>query len=81
MGQSPLILADEPTSALDDKNARLFLDLLFREAAENKSTVVVVTHDLRYKKRFDQVVDLAKLNRAAKGKPVPSSPKGISRER
>ena len=67
MGKSPLILADEPTSALDDKNARLFLDLLFREAAEHNSTVVVVTHDLRYKKRFDQVIDLAKLNRAAKG--------------
>lgn len=67
MGKSPLILADEPTSALDDKNARLFLDLLFREAAEHKSTVVVVTHDLRYKKRFDQVIDLAKINRAAKG--------------
>lgn len=66
MGKSPLILADEPTSALDDKNARLFLDLLFREAAEHKSTVVVVTHDLRYKNRFDQVIDLAKINRAAK---------------
>ena len=67
MGKSPLILADEPTSALDDKNARLFLDLLFREAAEHESTVVVVSHDLRYKKRFDQVIDLAILNRAVKG--------------
>ena len=60
--RSAVILADEPTSALDDLNARLFLDLLFREAALHNTTIVVVSHDLRYKKRFDQVIDLAKLN-------------------
>lgn len=59
-----LILADEPTSALDDTNAKLFLELLFREAEANDRTIVVVSHDLRYRKRFDQVIDLAKLNRA-----------------
>ena len=84
MGKSPLILADEPTSALDDNNARLFLDLLFREAELHDSTVVVISHDLRHKKRFDQVIDLAKVNRAVHRKngrvPVPSSPAGVSRE-
>jgi putative ABC transport system ATP-binding protein len=65
-----LILADEPTSALDDTNARLFLELLFREAEANDRTIVVVSHDLRYRKRFDQVIDLAELNRAVK-KPHP----------
>lgn len=60
-----LILADEPTSALDDTNARLFLDLLFREAEQNGRTIVVVSHDLRYKRRFSQTIDLAALNRAA----------------
>lgn len=58
-----LILADEPTSALDDTNAKLFLELLFREAEANNRTIVVVSHDLRYRKRFDQVIDLAELNR------------------
>jgi putative ABC transport system ATP-binding protein len=58
-----LILADEPTSALDDTNAKLFLELLFREAEANHRTIVVVSHDLRYRKRFDQVIDLAELNR------------------
>jgi putative ABC transport system ATP-binding protein len=62
-----LILADEPTSALDDLNSRLFLDLLFREAGEHNTTIVVVSHDLRYKKRFDQVMDLAKINKALRG--------------
>jgi len=65
--RNPLILADEPTSALDDTNSRLFLDLLFREAAANETTVVVVSHDLRYKKRFDHEIDLTRLNRATRG--------------
>lgn len=59
-----LILADEPTSALDDTNARLFLDLLFREAETKNRTVVVISHDLRHRRRFDQVLNLAQLNRA-----------------
>ncbi|HMY10870.1 MAG TPA: ATP-binding cassette domain-containing protein [Turneriella sp.] len=59
-----LILADEPTSALDDTNAKLFLELLFSEAETNSRTIVVVSHDLRYRKRFDQVIDLAEVNRA-----------------
>lgn len=61
-----LILADEPTSALDDTNAKLFLDLLFREAELNRRTVVVVSHDLRYRRRFDRVIDLLQINRAVK---------------
>jgi putative ABC transport system ATP-binding protein len=61
--RAALILADEPTSALDGSNSRLFLDLLFREAEEHKTTIVVVSHDLRHKKRFDQVIDLARINK------------------
>ena len=68
--RSAIILADEPTSALDDLNARLFLDLLFREAAEHNTTIVVVSHDLRYQKRFDQVIDLAKINKVLSAAPV-----------
>ncbi len=64
-----IVLADEPTSALDDRNARLFLDLLFKEAELNRTTIVVVSHDLRYKKRFDQFIDLAQINRALKAVP------------
>lgn len=66
-----IILADEPTSALDDTNARLFLDLLFREAEENGRTIVVVSHDLRYKRRFSQTIDLAALNRVS-ARPAPA---------
>ena len=69
-----IVLADEPTSALDDRNARLFLDLLFKEAELNRTTIVVVSHDLRYKKRFDQFIDLAQINRVLKA--VPKEKKG-----
>lgn len=58
-----LILADEPTSALDERNSRLFLDLLFREAERNQRTIIVVSHDLRQRRRFDQVIDLTQVNR------------------
>ncbi len=66
VARASIILADEPTSALDELNARLFLDLLFREAEENNTTIVVVSHDLRHKKRFDQVIDLTKINKVVK---------------
>lgn len=42
----PLILADEPTGNLDEKNSRLVEDLLFSLVDENKSTLIMVTHDL-----------------------------------
>lgn len=65
-----IVLADEPTSALDDRNATLFLDLLFKEAEIHQTTIVVVSHDLRYQKRFDQFVDFGKVNLALNAKPT-----------
>jgi putative ABC transport system ATP-binding protein len=41
----PLILADEPTGALDSRNAELLWALLARTAAEQQTTVVMVTHE------------------------------------
>lgn len=70
VNDSAIILADEPTSALDDRNSRLFLDLVFREAGGKKTTLVVVSHDLRYKKRFDRTIDLMHINHAKSAKAV-----------
>ncbi|MCR5836590.1 MAG: ATP-binding cassette domain-containing protein [Lachnospiraceae bacterium] len=50
-----IILADEPTGSLDKKNADIVMDYLFELNKEGK-TVVVVTHDEEYKKRFEKVV-------------------------
>lgn len=47
------ILCDEPTSALDDDNAEKMLILLAEEAANCKASLVVVTHDKRVTRFFD----------------------------
>lgn len=40
-----LILADEPTAAVDKPRARLIMDELHALARENRTAVIVVTHD------------------------------------
>ena len=39
------LLADEPTGNLDSENARLILDLIISLRSEQKTTLVLVTHD------------------------------------
>lgn len=41
----PILLADEPTGSLDRARAREVFDLLLELAAEERSAVVLVTHD------------------------------------
>jgi len=41
----PLILADEPTGNLDSENRHRFIDVLNTLQAEDKLTVIVVTHE------------------------------------
>jgi len=41
----PLILADEPTGNLDSENRQRFIDVLNTLQAEDKLTIVVVTHE------------------------------------
>ena len=52
-----LILADEATGNLDPKNKTHILDLLFKSVADNRATLLAVTHDHELLKRFDRVVD------------------------
>ncbi|MDR3566910.1 MAG: ABC transporter ATP-binding protein [Syntrophobacteraceae bacterium] len=53
-----LILADEPTAALDTARGAKVMELLKEVARENRTTVIVVTHDERMIKGFDQVYRL-----------------------
>lgn len=53
-----IILADEPTSALDDKNCDEVIQLLERHAKEVGAALIIVTHDNRLKKMFDNQVEL-----------------------
>ena len=57
-----LILADEPTGNLDPSNKRRILDLLFEQAKENGSTLMMVTHDHALLERFDRVIDFAQFH-------------------
>jgi ABC-type lipoprotein export system ATPase subunit len=53
-----LLLADEPTSSLDDAAAERAVALLLGEAQRGGATLVVVTHDARVKKHFQQTLEL-----------------------
>ncbi|MEW6657330.1 MAG: ABC transporter ATP-binding protein [Thermodesulfobacteriota bacterium] len=53
-----LILADEPTASLDTERGKKVMELLKKIAKENKSAVIVVTHDVRMIEGFDYVYHL-----------------------
>lgn len=53
-----LILADEPTSALDDDSCAQVVQLLMEVATENKSTLLISTHDQRLKDKISKKVFL-----------------------
>jgi len=62
LGAPELIIADEPTSALDRKNSDNFLQLLFKEADANGSTIIFVSHDEHTAKHFSRVVELDEIS-------------------
>ena len=51
----PLLLADEPTGNLDDTNSRLVMNMMLKMAAEEKSTLIYVTHSNALANLADQV--------------------------
>lgn len=53
-----LILADEPTGNLDSENGKMIFDLLHNLARTEKTTVVVVTHDLDIAGKTDRTFAL-----------------------
>lgn len=54
-----VILADEPTGNLDPVNTERVLDILFDYAAEEETTLVIVTHEHGLLGRFERIVDFA----------------------
>ncbi|MFA6054590.1 MAG: ABC transporter ATP-binding protein [Thermodesulfovibrionales bacterium] len=53
-----LILADEPTASLDTSRGKKVMELLKKIAKENRSAIIVVTHDVRMIEGFDYVYQL-----------------------
>jgi ABC-type lipoprotein export system ATPase subunit len=58
LNRPSILFADEPTSALDDRNCGLVIDLLLNVATQNKSTLIVATHDQRVKDKISKQVHL-----------------------
>lgn len=54
----PIVMADEPTGNLDSQNGRLVLDLLLQRNREEKTTLVLVTHDPEVAKQADRKIVL-----------------------
>jgi putative ABC transport system ATP-binding protein len=54
-----LAVCDEPTSALDHENGKRVMEMLQKMAAEDRTTLVVVTHDARI---FGYADRIAKMN-------------------
>jgi ABC-type lipoprotein export system ATPase subunit len=60
VNQPSLIIADEPTSNLDKENKLIVLENLRQFNKENKTTIVLATHDelvLSYSKRYVKLID------------------------
>jgi putative ABC transport system ATP-binding protein len=60
-----LILADEPTGNLDAARGHKIVQLLRESASALGAALLVASHDPQVLASFDQVVDLAELNRVA----------------
>jgi ABC-type lipoprotein export system ATPase subunit len=54
----PLLLADEPTGNLDDAGGRSVMDLLLAVAAEERSTLLYVTHSREFAALADETWEL-----------------------
>lgn len=58
LNKPSVILADEPTSALDDKNCDRVSELLTSVAQQNKTALIIATHDHRLKSKIKNVMQL-----------------------
>ncbi len=65
IGRPQIVIADEPTSALDAERQIAFVDLLLRECAAARATLIFVSHDDRLAQHFDRQLALTDINRAA----------------
>ena len=60
IGRPSIVIADEPTSALDWKNQTQLMDLFLSLAHEQRTALVMVSHDERLSEHFDERMTLAK---------------------
>jgi putative ABC transport system ATP-binding protein len=58
-GNPPILLADEPTASLDAEAGRNICQILRSQVDQNGRTVVVVSHDPRWKEFADRTITLS----------------------
>jgi len=58
VGRPRILLADEPTGNLDSQMGEEIMSILHDLNQNEKTTVVMVTHDERFAKRTDRIVRL-----------------------
>lgn len=56
--QPVILFADEPTGNLDSKTGATIIDLLFQLNQENRTTLILVTHDQVLASRCDHIIKL-----------------------
>jgi putative ABC transport system ATP-binding protein len=56
--QPAILFADEPTGNLDKKTGQTIIDLLFRLNQDQRTTLVLVTHDPALAERCDRTLQL-----------------------
>jgi lipoprotein-releasing system ATP-binding protein len=59
INQPRLILADEPTGNLDHNNAKVVFDLFVDLAKENRTAIVLVTHDIKLARKMKKIYYLS----------------------
>ena len=57
VNEPEIIFADEPTGSLDTKNSQIVYELLY-EVSQNKTTVVVASHDTQIEKYANMIIRL-----------------------
>ncbi|HKR30111.1 MAG TPA: ABC transporter ATP-binding protein [Terriglobales bacterium] len=57
-GNPPILLADEPTASLDAKAGKNICEILRKQVSDDGRTVVVVSHDPRWREFADRTITL-----------------------